>query len=157
MSGESYVTWGEPNQFDHLGNSIQPYRLLSNDLYGTNQSMTNETISEESMRGQPLRKLSHDDYYVSQLSSAKKNSNDLKSFLSKNPTFLGTFRKQAFGSLAFHSIDYMGEEEGEWYSVDREGKIRTHSFVSAGVYKAQRTSRSASFRSKTRSKRGTSS
>ena len=78
LSGESYVIWGEPNQYDHLGNSIQPYRLLSNDLYGINQTVTNETTAEDNMIGKPLRQLTHDDYYVSQSSSSKKTSNDLR-------------------------------------------------------------------------------
>ena len=81
----------------------------------------------------------------------------MSDFIRDNPGFIGNYRKTAFGSLVFHSIDYMGETDGNWYSVDTDGRVRTHSISTAGVYVAARNSKSSSMRSKTRASRGTSS
>ena len=54
-------------------------------------------------------------------------------YLRKNPKF-SKKRKTDFGKLSLGTIEFKGEEQGRWYSVDSHGRVRTHTFVNAGMY-----------------------
>ena len=79
---------------------------------------------------------------------------DIDAYVKKNPKFIKQRRITKFGSLASQTLDYKGEEQGKWYSVDSHGRIRTHSYSTAALYVSVRSTRSSSMRSSTRSSRG---
>lgn len=61
-------------------------------------------------------------------------------------------RKTEFGKLSKTTIDFAGEENGRWYSVDSNGRIRTHSIIVAGgVYLGGRSTHTGYIYSRTRS------
>jgi len=72
-------------------------------------------------------------------------------YFRQNPRFLGALRKSDFGKLTFAGFEFSGTDKGKWFSVDQNGRVRSHGFVNAGSYKSARTSRKSSFRSSGRS------
>lgn len=72
-------------------------------------------------------------------------------FLKKTPRFLGAFRKIEFGKFTFEGFEFKGNEDGRWFSVDENGKVRAHHFQTSGAYRFTRMGRKSTFRSKGRS------
>jgi len=64
---------------------------------------------------------------------------------------LGSLRKSEFGKLTFAGFEFAGVDKGRWFSVDENGRVRSHGFVTAAAYRTARTSRRGSFRSSGRS------
>ena len=85
------------------------------------------------------------------------NRHPVRAYLDRNNN-AGMIRKTDFGKLSRTSIDYAGEENGRWYSVDSNGVIRTHTIVVAGGYYYQTRKQTTKVTSsRTRVSRGRSS
>lgn len=64
---------------------------------------------------------------------------------------MGAFRKTEFGKFTFDGFEYKDYEDGRWFSVDEDGKVRAHHFKTAGAYRSGRIGRKTSYASKGRS------
>lgn len=58
----------------------------------------------------------------------------LQGYLRSNPKFLGKKRRQSFGQIA--KLARLADKGGRWFSVDNQGVVRTHFFVTAGFYRS---------------------
>lgn len=58
----------------------------------------------------------------------------VQDYIKKAPKFLGRKRRQSFGKIA--KLAALADKGGRWFSVDNQGVVRTHFFITAGYYRS---------------------